>query len=949
VSKTYEALIKAEKLRAAQDPAALARRVARAAEEGETLRAELRICQQQLADLTSKVDAATVDPAAIGELGREVARLAAQQERLAAEPRRLLEAAMHQFKEELDRRWAGLQGQSDQVADLARRLDEVREGIVPALETVRGEIDELQQQGDELQRTGQTERQTLAAELERLRQAMARVMLAADDQQREQRGLSQDLAQVRDAQQGSQRQAQSLAALSELVESVSERLAALEANHRVDAARSQADAQSLKTEVDRLRGVLVESASAAVDPAHVETLRADLDALRERLAVADDDDRRLQERWNEQLAAQRGLAAQLAVIEEAQERTDRRLHDVLGTLESVSTGQTQSVGQIDALGEKVAALAEAETRQQQLVEDVRRARATADEAEKHVARLDAAQASNEETLRLRMDKLREDLLKELSSVQQLAKTTLRGRPAGEKEGRRRAASDDELSSSMETLRQQTELLRTTLLENVSSMQSSLADGLRPVGEIAELRSQLSALTEVQAQQRQLAEQVERAQARAEEAARQIEAIDQAQAPTQETLRRQIEDLHGLLTERMGSVEALLSGPLQLVGEIEKLRAQMAALAEVQAQQQQLAERVESEQARAEEMERRIAAIDQAHASKEKTLRRQIDELQESLLAKVSASLAGPLQAMAGIAELRAKMDALADLRGQQRQMAESVERLHVRAEEAARQTRVVDEASASSFALLQQQVAELQTDRETLRDALATVQSTLEEQLKLADGVELLRTRIVPLVKAQGRQDELADAVRRAQDAADEVRRRIATKEEAQKSTLAELRQQVEALAMESGAWRVADVAAQSALARQEEMARELDALRAKLGRMMEAQQRQKRLFEDLLIAPASSDEQQPASDYSAESADVASLRRQVAALQADRLKLDAFLEARFEVLCEILDTELQAKLDELGGGVRAPAELARLARNILPESLLRGAASIAGLRKKAR
>ena len=34
VSKTYDALIKAERLRASQDPAALARRVALAAEEG---------------------------------------------------------------------------------------------------------------------------------------------------------------------------------------------------------------------------------------------------------------------------------------------------------------------------------------------------------------------------------------------------------------------------------------------------------------------------------------------------------------------------------------------------------------------------------------------------------------------------------------------------------------------------------------------------------------------------------------------------------------------------------------------------------------------------------------------------------------------------------------------------------------------------------------------------
>jgi len=949
LSKTYEALIKAEKLRAAQDPAALARRVARATEEGEILRAELRVCQQQLADLNNKVDATTVDPAALDELGRRVARLAVQQEQLAAEPRRLLETAIHQFKEELDRRWAGLQIQSDQVADLSRRLHEVREGVVPVVETIRGELDELQRQGAELQRTGRTERQTLATELELLRQTMARTMLAADEQHREQRSLSQELAAVRDAQQEGLRQVQRLASLSEIIDSVSQRLANVEANHRVAADRSQADVQSLKEGVDRLRGALVESASAAVDPAQVGTLRADLDALRERSAVADDEHRRLQERWDEQLAAQRGLVARLAVIEEAQERSDRRLREVLGTLEPLLTGQEQSAGQVDALSEKVAALAEAKTRQRQLIEDVRRARASADAAEQHIARIDAAQASNAETLRRQMEKLREDLLENVSSVQKLAKAAQRSRPAGEKAGRRRAASDDELPPKVETLRQQMEQLRTNLLENVSSMQTSLAEGKRSVGEIAELRAQLGALAEVQGQQQQLAERVERAQARAEEAARQIAAIEQAQAPTQETLRRQIEELHGILTEKMSSVEALLSGPLQSVNEIGELRAQVAALADVQKRQQELAQHVELAQTRAEEAARRIAAIDQAQASKDKTLRRQMEELREGLLEKVSASLAGPLQSVGSIEELRAEMDAFAELHAQQRQLAKSVERLHAGAEEAARQTTAIDEARASSVAFLQQQVAELQTDRETLRAALGAVQSTLAEQLLLADGVEVLRTRIVPLVKAQARQDELADAVSRAQSAADEARRRIATNEETQRSTLAELRRQVDALATESGAWRVTDVAAQSALARQEEAARAIDGLRAKLDHMMEAQQRQRQLFEELLIAPAHSDDHRPTADDFAESADLASLRRQVAALQADRLKLDAFLEARFEVLCDILDTELQAKLDELGGGVRGPAELARLARKILPESLLRGAASIAGLRKKGR
>ena len=87
------------------------------------------------------------------------------------------------------------------------------------------------------------------------------------------------LAAVRDAQQHGLHQLQRWASLKELVESVGNRLEHIEANHRIDADRAQAEVHSLKESVDRLRGALVESASAAVDPAQVETLRSDLDAL----------------------------------------------------------------------------------------------------------------------------------------------------------------------------------------------------------------------------------------------------------------------------------------------------------------------------------------------------------------------------------------------------------------------------------------------------------------------------------------------------------------------------------------------------------------------------------------------------------------------------------------------------------------------------------------------
>ena len=550
MSKTYEALIKAEQLRAAQDPAALARRVARATEEGEALRAEFRACQEQLAALVERVDAAdTIDPATIDDLGCQVARLAARQERLAAEPHQLLEAAVQQFKEEFDRRWAGLQSQSDQVAGLSLRLEQAQAG------------------------------------------------------------------------------------LRESVESVSARLEHAETIRGADADRLQADVQRLQEGLELFRTALAESerTSAAVTSAQVETLRADLDALRERLAALDDEHRQLRRRGEEQL--------------------DHRLHDMLGKLDSLLTGQTQSAGEMDALRAKVAALADAQAGQQHLAENVRRAQASAENAQSRITAIDGAQASNAEASHRQMEKL-----------------------------------------------------RTSLLEKVSS--------------------------------------------------------------------------------------------------------------------------------------------------------------------------------------LRLEVDA---------------------------------------------------------------VQSSLAEQSALAAGVEALRTQMAPLVESQARQSELEDLVSGAQSAADEVGRRIAAHEEAQGSTLAALRQQIEAFKVESGAWRDIDAAAQSALTRHEDTAGEIDELRTQLTRIMEAQQRQQQLFEDLLVAPANDDDPRPRDAAFKGSADLANLRRQVVALQANSLNLDALLETRFELLCDILDAQLQETAEEIRGSARAPGALKRLARKILPAAWLRRASSIARLREEER
>jgi len=60
-------------------------------------------------------------------------------------------------------------------------------------------------------------------------------------------------------------------------------------------------------------------------------------------------------------------------------------------------------------------------------------------------------------------------------------------------------------------------------------------------------------------------------------------------------------------------------------------------------------------------------------------------------------------------------------------------------------------------------------------------------------------------------------------------------------------------------------------------------------------------------------------------------------------------LETRFEVLCNILDTEMRAKLDEIRGGVRAPFAAQRLIGRKLSEAVVRLASSIAGAGKRTR
>jgi len=620
--------VKAERLRAAQDPAALERRVALAAEEGETLRAEFRVLQGQLFALIERVGAAaTVDQ----DLGHQVARLAAQQERLAADPRQLLEAAIQQLGEELDRRWAGLQSQSHQIiSGLSLRLEEVQGCIVPSVESIRRELAELQRRADEQQRTQQTERQTLTATIGSLRETLVHDQQSVDEQRREQRRLVEELAAVRAAQHDGVRQAQQLAALGESFESASARWENVEALRRADADRLQA-------EVDRLRVALAEAdaVSAAVNAAKVDSLRADLDALREQLTASDHGARRLPEQPEEPFTeqppdlsslsaqamdvvqesvdslqvAQRGLMERLAVIESLQSGSDRRLHDMLGTLELLLTGQTRAAGEIGTLSVRAAALAEGQSRQQQLAESLQRAQAIAEEAARRTTAIAEAHASSLAQLQQQVAELQAD--------------------------------------------------RRTLRDALGGMQSSLADQLQVAAGLE--RTQTEALIEARARQNELAAAVRRAQSVADEAGRRIAVHDEAQNAILAGLRGQVEALQadsGSWRDVSAAVQAVLARQQASAGEIDALRQQVTRMVEAQRRQQQLIEDLLLGPANSDD---RMAAADSEESADLATLRRKVIALQAERL-KLDAFLETRFEVLCGIldAELLTKLDEIRD-------------------------------------------------------------------------------------------------------------------------------------------------------------------------------------------------------------------------------------------------------------------------------------------------
>jgi chromosome segregation ATPase len=297
--------------------------------------------------------------------------------------------------------------------------------------------------------------------------------------------------------QGGDEQAQRLEALGAALESLRARFADAEVAGR-DAA------QRWQEELEPLRAAVAEStaAVAAANTRHNEEVRARLDAVDQRLTGAADEQRRLQQWWeaqlaeqcqalrslsaeamraasmyrNESQAGQRELVTRLEAAGEAQAEADRRLRALSGAVQSALTRQVQSAEDIDALRAQVTPLANSQAQLQELADEVGRVRAATDEATRRVGTIDGA-----------------------------------------------------LGASLAVLRQQIVALQAEEASLHDSAQASLATQQQLTADLDALRAQVASLADAQAQLQQLADGVGRAQVTAEQAARRIAAIDGALA------------------------------------------------------------------------------------------------------------------------------------------------------------------------------------------------------------------------------------------------------------------------------------------------------------------------------------------------------------------------------------------------------------------------------------
>jgi chromosome segregation ATPase len=284
-----------------------------------------------------------------------------------------------------------------------------------------------------------------------------------------------------------------------------------------------------------------------------------------------------------------------------------------------------------------------------------------------------------------------------------------------------------------------------------------------------------------------------------------------------------------------------------------------------------------------------------------------------------------------------------------------MERAREVADEALRRVEEIGQAHASNMERLQQQIAALRGERETLRDGLAAVQASVSGQLDSAAEIEELRAQLAPLADVQARQQELVDVVGRVAAAADDAAGRIVATETAQQAAVEAVRQQLAAAQADRDSLRGVLATMQSDLARAIGSDGELGALWQSVAPLVEAHARRQEFVSALSRAQdAAADAlRRVAAIEKGQAGGLVDLERGIAELQTDRVKLDEAIERRFELLCGIIDAELEARIAPLEARItelRADegADSGDAARQAPDDSLIGRVSSMALTRRKA-
>ncbi len=592
-------------------------------------------------------------------------------------------------------------------------------------------------------------------------------------------------------------------------------------------------------------------------------------------------------------ALRRELDAELAAMRAAQQDSVQHTQRLFADASAMATHVGQRVDELLALNSKLEALGAQQQRTHERIE----------RAAKDLAAAVQDLYSRTDDLGHESEQARDSIQADVASVRQQLGEALHDRDdrlAQLAQGVRTAQSEQQLV--LAELRQQMaamELLSTSsrseLRELVESAAERTGEALRRLESVnSGLQNHDALLGRIQTAQAELKALVQRSEKRGRELAGETSRSVDEQAQRSEALGAALESLR----TRLADAEAAGRGAAQRwqeeldhllaavaesnaalaatnSGRLEEVRTRLDAVHERlagadDAQQalqlrwaEQLAEQHHALSSQSAETLRVTEAYRSESQAGQRDLRAQLDavgaaqaEIDRRLrvgLDTVETSLAAQQESVAGaIDTLRVQVASLVESQPQLQEFADGVARAQATADEALSRVAAVDGLRAASLAALRQQMAALHADRVSLRDA---VQASLAAQQQASGDIDALRAQVAPLVESPAQLQELADGVRRAQASADDAARRVAAIDGALAASLAALRQQITALQADGAGLRDAVEAVQASLAAQQEAAGEIDALRAQVAPLADAQVRLQEVAEGIGRAQATADE----------------------------------------------------------------------------------------------